>query len=316
MTKYFDIDKFKLRSIELGDICTRVKENNVYETLSNEFKIGKRLVGYNFVAIFGIPIGKYISNNMSIKNKIDKHIRKSKQYEGYSDLCIANNKSELTRKEYYDLNNIQLSKIKIDDYHLTSDDYKHILVSQYFGDGHFERGKGLSMEHCEKQLEYLKLKAKLVNIAFPWVNKPDVITNRTITDKRTGKIYYSHRYRIGETLKNEINDVLRRNVDENIRMLTPLNMCLYYLDDGYLCYNIKYGTCELGFSTINSELKKYLIEYFKEYGFYFNINEKTVSLQSKPEIIKFINKYILPFDHMLPECMKYKYDIGRFIKIS
>ena len=51
MTKYFDIDKFKLRSIELGDICTRVKENNVYETLSNEFKIGKRLVGYNFVAI-------------------------------------------------------------------------------------------------------------------------------------------------------------------------------------------------------------------------------------------------------------------------
>ena len=54
-----------VRAKELADSCRRVKNNNVYETLSKEFNISKRLAGDRFKSIFKMCVRDYISKNIT-----------------------------------------------------------------------------------------------------------------------------------------------------------------------------------------------------------------------------------------------------------
>lgn len=308
---------FKERSEELAKNCKRVKNNNVYETLAKEFKISKRLAGDRFKSMFGMPVRDYITNNIepTKEDLVDLII----QSDNFSDLYKSSgindpNKLVSLLNKYFNQSNIYkiksklILKIPIINYNVTREDNMSILISQYLGDGHIEREGGFKIEHCEKQYHYLKFKIGLLNKAFPTTNGLGVVKKRLILDKRTGKNYTSFSYRTGEVLKSQIKIILNRTMKDNIFNMTPLGVCLYFFDDGYLTINSEYKTVELAFSSIDEEKKIYLIDYFKSYGFNFNLEYKCISLKKKNDVIKFIHNFIMPFDHMLPDCVKYKYN--------
>lgn len=308
---------FKERAEELANQCKRVKGNNVYETLAKEFNIGKRTAGDRFKSMFGLPVRDYISNNIiPTKEEMIDFIIQSNSFEELYRICGINDSARLVSilNEYFKQSNFTkikfnlVAKIPSTIYKVTREDNMSILISQYLGDGHIEREGGFKIEHCDKQYQYLKFKVGLLNKAFPYTNGLEAIRKRLILDKRTGKNYVSYAYRTREVLKSQLKIILGRSIRDNIHSMTPLGVCLYYMDDGYLGINNKYRTVELSFSVSNSETQDYLIEYFKTYGFYFNKNSKAISLNKKVEVLKFIQNFILPFDYMLPECMKYKYD--------
>lgn len=308
---------FKERSEELAKHCKRVKNNNVYETLAKEFNISKRLAGDRFKSMFGMPVRDYITKNIEPTKEelVDLII----QSDNFSDLYKSSgindsNKLVSLLNKYFNQSNIYkikshlILKIPIINYVVTREDNMSILISQYLGDGHIERESGFKIEHCEKQYHYLKFKIGLLNKAFPTTNGLEKVGKRLILDKRTGKYYTSFYYRTGEVLKSQIKIILNRTIKDNIFNMTPLGVCLYFFDDGYLTINTEYKTVELAFSSIYEEKKIYLIDYFKSYGFNFNLEYKCISLKKKNDVIKFIHNFIMPFDHMLPDCVKYKYN--------
>lgn len=308
---------FKERAEELANQCKRVKGNNVYETLAKEFNIGKRAAGDRFKSMFGLPVRDYISKNITpTKEEMIDFIVQSNSFKELYKVSGINDVARLVSllNKYFNQTNFTkikfnlVAKIPSTTYKVTREDNMSILISQYLGDGHIEREGGLKIEHCEKQYQYLKFKIGLLNKAFPNTNGVEAIRKRLILDKRTGKNYVSYSYRTKEVLKSQIKIILGRSIKDNIFSMTPLGVCLYYMDDGWLTINKKHKTVELAFSVVNSDTQNHLIEYFKTYGFYFNKNSKSISLNKRLEVLKFIQNFILPFDYMLPECMKYKYD--------
>lgn len=299
------------RAIELANNCQRVKNNNVYETLSSEFNISKRSAGDRFKSVMGMNVRDYISKNITpSKEVIIDCLVKSENFNEFYKLTNFNNVAELTKlmkkhfgqSNYFKLKLFFTAKIPNNKYVVTLKDNESILISQYFGDGHIERGNSLKIEHCEKQYDYLKFKISLLNKAYPNTNGLEKIY------KRNNNGYISYSYRTNSCLKKQIDKLLSKSDGEKIKTITPFGVCLFFLDDGYYCFNEKYNTSELGFSIKSNEIKYYFSQYFKTYGYNFNIDDKAITLKSKIEIVKFINEFIKPFDYLLPECVKYKYD--------
>lgn len=306
---------FKERAKELADACVFVKRNNVYETLAKEFGIGKRTAGDRFKSIFGKCVRDYIyDNTIPSKEKMIDAFVKSETYEemiAISGIRHYQIYVSVANMYFHETNygKIKLSlaaKSTVKGYVVTRADNESILISQLFGDGHFERGNSIKIEHCEKQYEYLKFKISLLNKAFPETNGFEAIRKRNIFDKRTSKKYVSYSYRTSPCLAKQIQRVESRTIDENVNLMTPFGVMLYFLDDGSLTYSEKYKTCSLSFASKNEELKECLIKYFRTYGYEFHRHETYIQLQSKIEIVKFINDFLMPFENIIPDCMKYK----------
>jgi len=308
---------FKERAEELAVNAKRVKGNNVYETLAKEFGISKRLAGNRFKSLFGMPVRDFISKNIEpSKEEFIDMIIKADNFESLYKLSGVNDMKKVTKllNKYFNQSNFfkvranLIAKVPIKDYIVTREDNESILISQILGDGSIERNAGLKIEHGYKQYDYLKFKIGLLNKAYPKTNGLESIRKRTVFDKRTNKTYYSFTYRTGEVLKSQLTKIQNRTLKENIFNMTPLGVCLYFMDDGYFHISKKYNVCELAFSAINEEKKEILIEYFKTYGYHFNNYNNCIALNKKISIIKFINDFIKPFSYMLPKCMEYKYD--------
>lgn len=317
---------FMVRAKELADSCRRVKNNNVYETLSKEFNISKRLAGDRFKSIFKMCVRDYISKNITPNKEflIDCLI-KSENFNEFYKLTDFNNTKELylllekyfNQSNYFKIKTNLIAKIPIHNYFVNREDNESILLSQYFGDGHIERFNSFKIEHCENQYEYLKFKIGLLNKAFPMTNGIEGIKPRTFILSKNNKEYKSYSYRTNGCLGKQILKILNRSLSENVKNITPFGICLYYLDDGYLTYNANFNTIELGISSKNDELRLELIKYFKTFGFQFNnSNKSAITLQSKIAIIKFINEFIIPFDYLLPECIKYKYNYKDIVGVD
>jgi hypothetical protein len=311
---------FKERAEELALSCTRVKNNNVYETLAKEFGICKRTAGDRFKSLFGMPVSEFISNNLiPSEEKVIDCLVQSETYKEFYDLTGINDSVRLANtlkkyfgtSDYYKLKVLALSKIPSKKYNPTPEDNEAILVSQMLGDGSIERENSFKIEHGYKQYEYLKFKVSLFNKAYPQTNGLEKIRKRISKDN-----YESYVYRTGEVLHKQLSRLLHLSKKDLVSKLTPFGVMLYFLDDGYFSISKgKYITWELGFSTINTELQEALFEYFKTYGYTFNITPKAIILQSKPTIIKFIKDFLEPFKDIIPKSMYYKFNLEDIVEM-
>lgn len=300
---------FYERAKELAESCNRVKDNGVYETLAKEFHIGLRNTGDRFKSLFGKPVRDYIADFNTPSKEVlrDAIIRCDTQEDLLKFLNIHYDWIKGLYDKYFKVSTFRAAKLKlfnefdIIEYNPTIEDNLSILVSQKLGDGSFEFYDGrscLKIEHGYKQYDYLKFKVNLLKKAFPTVAGLETI------HKREYKGYISYSWR-SNNLRNRYMDIIRDTIDvEVIRRLTPLGWMLWYLDDGSL--TISDNSNQLSFAIHSNEVRISAIEELETYGFQFaNYNEQIV-ISDKLTIIKFLNCFIKPFIHLIPECMKYK----------
>lgn len=305
--KYMINKDFYTRAKELANSCNRVKGNNVYETLAKEFHIGKRQAGDRFKSLFGKCVREYISNNIvPTREQMRDAIIKSSTHD---EMCnILNVNRDLLKglydkyfkhSTYFKCKMYLLNEIDVIQYNPTIEDNYSIFLSQLLGDGYFDFTNNrslLALEHCEKQFDYLKFKISLLKKAFPKLPGYESIKPR--------KDINSFRWRSNNMYNSYMTKIQNVTLEEAVNKLTPFGWCLYYLDDGYLSNSN--NTSELGISTINKSLQIEIQKVLKTYGIHSNINKKAVSIQSKEEIIKFLNTFIKPYLHIIPKCMRYK----------
>lgn len=305
---------FKERAEQLAKNCRRVKGNGVYETLAKEFGISKRNAGDRFKSLFGVPVRDYISNNIiPTDEQIIDYLVQSSNVDEFWKLTDTNEFSRITpilnrlfgTTNYRQIKVRLQAKQRIKDYKVTLADNKAFLISQYLGDGSLERGNAFRIEHGHKQYSWLKFKVGMFNTMYPLTNGLENITlNNRI---KTG--YKSYVYRTGPHLKKQVTYLVSKGKINLVPELTPLGVMIYFMDDGYLSYNSEFRTTELGFATVNPELRDALVDYFKTYGYEFNKSSKAVTLQKRLEVIKFIQEFILPFSNIIPKEMSYKYNL-------
>lgn len=304
---------FKERAEELAKNCNKVKNNNVYQCLSKEYSITLREAGDRFKSIFRMPVRDYISLNLiPTKEKLIDCLIQSDNWNEFVILTKCNNlpllnsllNTHFNTSNYFKIKIKILSEKKTVAYNVTVKDNESILISQMLGDGSIERNCSFKIEHGYKQYEYLKFKITLLNKAYPNTNTIGHIKKRI---QNSG--YVSYTYRTGQVLHKQLQKLQALTQKQLVNALTPFGVMLYFLDDGYFTQNCKNDTWELGFSTINSELQKNLIDYFKTYGYEFNFNKRSVTLKRKGDIISFIKDFIEPFENIIPESMYYKFKL-------
>lgn len=300
---------FYERAKELAESCNRVKDNGVYETLAKEFHIGLRNAGDRFKSLFGKPVRDYIADINTPSKEVlrDAIIRCDTQEDLLKFLNIHYDWIKGLYDKYFKVSTFRAAKLKlfnefdIIEYNPTIEDNLAILVSQKLGDGSFEFYEGrssLKIEHGYKQYDYLKFKINLLKKAFPTIAGLETIS------KREYKGYISYSWR-SNNLRNRYMDIIKEDQDwELIKRLTPFGWMLWYLDDGSL--TLSDNSNQLSFAIHGNEVRVKAIEELKTYGFQFaNYNEQIV-ISDKLTIIKFLNCFIKPFIHLIPECMKYK----------
>lgn len=305
---------FKERAEQLVKNCDTIPNNGIYETLAKEFGIGKRSASDRFKSIFGMSVRDMINKKLTPSDeKVIDSLIQSDSYEEFFKLTGTNRRKTLlpilerlfrTTNYYQAKCRLQAcQKHRIKSYVITLADNRAFLISQILGDGSIERDNSFKIEHGNKQYDWLKFKVGMFNTMYPQTNGVGHIKRRV-----SNKNYLSYTYRTGEVLKKQLDILIKSDYSGLVNMLTPLGVMVYFFDDGYLTYSKKYKTAELGFATIKPELKQALFEYFKTYGYIFNITKKSVVLQKKMDIIKFIQEFLEPFKALIPENMHYKID--------
>lgn len=300
---------FYERAKELAENCKRVKNNRVYEILAEEFHISIRSAGDRFKSIFGKPIRDYIVDiNTPTKELLrDAIVRCDTQEDLLKFLNIHYDWIKGLYDKYFKVSTFRAAKLKLFnefdriEYNPTIEDNLSILISQKLGDGSYEFYDGrssLKIEHGYKQYDYLKFKINLLKKAFPTISGLETIK------KREYKGYISYSWR-SNNLRNRYMEIIQNFTGSDlIDRLTPFGWMLWYLDDGNL--TISDNSNQLSFAIHEDIIRCKAIKELKTYGFNFaNYNEQIV-ISDKFTIIKFLNCFIKPFIHLIPECMKYK----------
>lgn len=300
---------FYERAKELAKNCNRIKNNEVYETLSKEFNISLRKVADRFKSLFGKPVRDYIVDiNIPTKEILrDAIIKCNTQEELLQYLDIHYSWIKGLYDKYFKVSTFRAAKLKLYNefdviaYNPTIEDNLSILISQKLGDGSFEfydGRSGLKIEHGFKQYDYLKFKINLLKKAFPTIPGLETIK------KREYKNYISYSWR-SNTIRNRYMEIIKNNSEiELIDKLTPFGWMLWYLDDGSL--HISKNSNQLSIAISNNLIRLKAIEELKTYGFNFANYNKEILISDKLIIIQFLNCFIKPFIHLIPECMKYK----------
>lgn len=300
---------FYERAEELAHNCIRVKNNNVCETLAQEYNINLRAAHDRFKSLFHLPIRDYITyiNTPSKEVLRDAIIRNNSQEDLLKDLNIHYSWIRGLYDKYFKVSTFSKAKqylineVDVIQYHPSLEDNLSILISQYLGDGSFEfydNRASLKIEHCEKQFDYLKFKVNLLKTAFPTI--PGLETIR----KRVNGKYISYIWRSNNIRHRYMNIIKDTPKEELISRMTPFGWCLWYLDDGNLFISKKCN--HLSIAVNNPILQETAVQELQTYGFSFQISKSQILLSNKLEIIKFINSFVKPFIHLIPECMKYK----------
>lgn len=306
---------FYTRAKELADKCQRVKGNKVYETLALEFNIGKRAAGDRFKSIFRIPVGVYISKNITpTKIQMRDAIIRSETYAEM--LKILNINSDLLKGLYdkyfgystfFKVKSSLLNEVDIVQFDPTIEDNLGILISQHLGDGYFEfysNRDNLKIEHGSKQFCYLKFKVSLINTIFPLMPGLETIKKRE-TPTFTSYYWRSHKIR-----SRYINIIKNTDKKDLVSKLTPFGWFLYFLDDGYLGnhYLKKYNSWNttISISSVDNDILLAIKQEMATYGITFGISRYEAYTNKKSECIKFMQNFVYPFQHLIPECMKYK----------
>lgn len=191
---------------------------------------------------------------------------------------------------------------------------KSLIIALIIGDGHIDNTGRISINHCEKQKEYLQFKADLIY---------GIIGGKPITLHKTkayinGKEY--HGYSIRKCCKKKLIQFRqlmypngRKEITREIlEQLTPQGIAIWYMDDGSLTPerdksgNIK--AYKLGIATyLSKEENQVIIDYFKEkWNLEFHSHKDGSQYRLRmgtKEARKFL-QLVRPYVNI--ECMKYK----------
>ena len=191
---------------------------------------------------------------------------------------------------------------------------KSLIIALIIGDGHIDNTGRISINHCEKQKEYLQFKADLIY---------SIIGGKPITLHKTkayikGKEY--HGYSIRKCCKKKLIQFRqlmypngRKEITREIlEQLTLQGIAIWYMDDGSLTPerdksgNIK--AYKLGIATyLSKEENQVIIDYFKEkWNLEFHSHKDGSQYRLRmgtKEARKFL-QLVRPYVNI--ECMKYK----------
>ena len=198
-------------------------------------------------------------------------------------------------------------------------EFKGAVVGMLLGDASIPKARTpgtthhLQITHCMEQEEYMLQKKKylehLTEVRFytNQANNNDYKCCRLVT--RTHPFY--------NAMRNHMYHEGRKTVDEHImKVLTPLGLALWYLDDGSL--NLR-GNSKIPvlathcFNATEHEMMSRMLQ--KRFGFQWRINRTTTTYKGVTK-----NSYILRLrdkdrenffgliKEFVPECLKYKID--------
>lgn len=143
---------------------------------------------------------------------------------------------------------------------LNAKEIKSSIIGMLLGDANL-RTTGinyrLSIDHCPAQLEYLKMKSKIIsNITG---SDPKLSKTKTYI-KKVDKVYHGYRIQT-RSLKyfTKIYNMMYLNGKKNITRklldkLTPFGIAMWYMDDGYLSI-LKKKNAKGGYRTHDRKLK-------------------------------------------------------------
>jgi hypothetical protein len=193
-----------------------------------------------------------------------------------------------------------LKNIDIQKYVPSIRDNESMIYGMRLGDGYYDtKRSAMRIEHSTKQREWLERKVQLFASAYPYVS-----TTIKENDRNFGKTYswYS---------KKLVGSAVRYNQTDKVDMARKINsfgLFILFLDDGNLG---TYGySSVLGFAIENRQIAIELVNTLSTFGFTFKLeNEHYISLKNKHSIQSYLNEMILPFESLIPDCMKYKSEL-------
>jgi hypothetical protein len=196
-----------------------------------------------------------------------------------------------------------LYKLKIPNINPCTADNEAIVISQFIGDGSYDKTrKSIRISHGIKQLGYLRFKVSLLCNAYPQLYGIENVRVYTHTQGHEYCSWYSGKLPLHITSKLE-----EQSFEELLFQLTPLGIFLLFLDDGCLFWK---DTKTISFS-IGKDLDKHIVlsNLLKTYGLHSNAYETSCVIASKVDIVKFLNTFVKPFQHIVPTCVQYKTEI-------
>lgn len=281
--------------------------------LMEEFNIAERIVYKRVKSYFGCTITQLAQKNREpSKEEIDKALITSSNPTEMREMLGLKTTDKLWVGLFdrtYGTSNFARAKaqlelrVPVQEYNPTKDDNLSLIASQAIGDGHLDRvRKALSIAHGMQQFDYLKVKVGLFNRAFPESSGLENIRVHTHTQGHKYCRWYSKR------LPNKyVEKLITLRKHEMVDFLTPLGLFLLYMDDGcYLANTTGPQSLTFAFPEKYPELGKAYQEHLSTYGFDFHFRKNHVAINSIPIIAKFINNMLLPFDSLIPDCMRYK----------
>lgn len=309
---------FYSRAKELLDSAASINEK-INQTLGNEFGMPSDKVSRWFKSLFGMTIrdalkqkfeitkaaaseALILSNSVQEMQQLLNVSGTSAQWKGLLDRHFGYSTYASAKANY-------IVKQAVEHYNPTKEDNLSIIISQFIGDGSFDKQRrAIRLVHCMDQYKYLQWKVALINKAFPESYPVSKITKLVHTQ---GHEYVS--WCSGNFSEKTFFKVLNMQPRELFDNLTPLGWCLWFLDDGgYYCYHITKTkkTHKIEIYVHNDDWRQAAVEELTSLGFHPNVSKSgSILLQDLVQIAQFINTFIKPFDHVIPECMKYKYDM-------
>ena len=192
-----------------------------------------------------------------------------------------------------------------------------LLLSMILGDGYLSKDGYIKIRHCEKQLEYLEWKKKLIrHNGFKTTDSYMKDNNGFVSYEITTKTYkFLKLYR--RVFYQPKKNILKLKF---LNKLTPLHLAIWYMDDGSLSRrklkNNTYSIRQLFIHTgLNKEDNMFLVEFFKlkwNINFYVSHDKKDTyrlccGQNEAKKFIKIIEKYVSEI-----KCMLYKIDVNSY----
>lgn len=217
---------------------------------------------------------------------------------------------------------------------LSKEDIVSFMIGMCLGDGHLRLGKNavnynLICTHNPKQYEYLIWKMEILKENLQknyWICKTKThFSGKAIFKGNANKEYEMYKGVVGtHTLTTAIHKLLyvdnKKYVpEEALKLLTPIGLAVWYMDDGNLAYQkdknypdiIASRNVTLHIQGFDEESQNNIVKYFQSV---LNIEVKLHKARDKFKLwmntensIKFL-KIVAPYVNLV-ECMKYKIDL-------
>lgn len=294
------------------DKCGRVNNLQVY--LQKEYGLTTNAICKRFNSYYGTTITKlYGQLVLPTKNELVVAISVN---DNWTDVvkCLKLNKhySKGLLDRYFGCSSFAKAKalvcldIKDINFDPSISNNKALVISQFIGDGHYCSTRGaLTIQHGDKQENYLAYKVGLFNKAFPTSKSVSNIKNHTHAQGHKYSSWYSGR------LPSKLTTYLESKEEyEMVPDLTPFGILLLFLDDGYfdLDFN-KRGNTYISIYIHNTKTLNALREELKTYQVETTVSSNVIKIGTYQSAVNFYKNFIEHYLSDIPECMKYKIEM-------